>query len=64
MLAPLVQLAARLRSAAAITRRRLRLLLRGAGRQPSHLLRVLRRLRTRVKAREQAHQDKTETGIQ
>lgn len=48
--------------------RRLRRLLRHAWRQPSHLARVLRRLKTRVRSRFAArgqarHQDKTETEL-
>jgi hypothetical protein len=58
----------RVRAAVADARRRLHRLLRHAGRQPSHLARVLRRLKTRVRsrfdARQQARrQDKTETEL-
>ncbi|SFC86695.1 hypothetical protein [Massilia yuzhufengensis] len=42
------------RAALSRARRGLRLLRRRAGRQPSHLLRVLRRFRTRFRTREQA----------
>ncbi len=47
------------RASVSTARRGLRRLLRGAGRQPSHLRRVLRRFRTRFKAREVARRENT-----
>ena len=52
----------RTRVAVNATRRGLRRLLRRAGRQPSHLTRVLRRFKARARARQDAQrQDQTET---
>ena len=52
----------RTRAAVNGARRGLRRLLRGAGRQPSHLSRVLRRFSVRFRARQQARrEEKTET---